>query len=351
MAKMVDVLQISKYTVIERTRRLPMAGRVLVAAGDAVKPADVLAEAILPSGVVTLEVDRGLGVSAKEADACALHKPGDLLHEGDLLAQCEGALTRVVRAPADGRLIDFSHGKAVIATWETRVTVQAGLPGVVEDVFPEYGATIRAEGSLVQAEWGNGGICEGPLRVLDTLDAEEGETVEFTSGEILGVPTISNPEIFDLARKYELAGLVTFWLSPNLLQVAKSAGIPMLVISGFSRGGEVDSWAWELLQNCQGKLASLNASFALNRFGERPELVIPGEGETPEKTLAPQAPLAVGQRVRILTGAAIGQTGRLRKLEAPLMFESGFAFPVATVELASGALVQVPQQDLVILGL
>ncbi len=349
---MVDVLQISKCTVIKRIRRLPMAGRVLVAVGDAVKPADVIAEAILPSGVITLEVDRGLGISAQEADKCALHKPGDLLHEGDLLAQCEGALTRAVRAPADGRLIDFSHGKAVIATRETRVTVQASLPGVVEDVFPEFGATIRAEGSLVQGEWGNGGICEGPLHVLDSLEAEEGEEeIEFSGGEIFAVPAISTPEIFDLARKYELAGLVTFWLSPKLMQTAKTAGIPMLVVSGFGEGGELDSWAWELLLDSQGKHCSLNASFALDRFGERPELIIPGEGETPERTLAPQVPLAVGQRVRILTGAAIGQSGRLRKLEAPLMFESGFAFPVATVELTSGALVQVPQQDLVILGL
>jgi hypothetical protein len=140
-------------------------------------------------------------------------------------------------------------------------------------------------------------------------------------------------------------------LFPKLMQTAKTAGIPMLVVSGFGEGGELDSWAWELLLDSQGKHCSLNASFALERFGERPELIIPGEGETPEKTLAPQAPLAVGQRVRILTGAAIGQSGRLRKLEAPLMFESGFAFPVATVELTSGALVQVPQQDLVIIGL
>ena len=99
------------------------------------------------------------------------------------------------------------------------------------------------------------------------------------------------------------------------------------------------------------RLGSLNAAFTLDRFGERPELVIPEEGQTPEKALGPQAQLAVGQRVRILTGAAIGQVGRLAQLEGPLMFESGFAFPVATVVLASGAEVQVPQQDLVILGL
>ncbi|QRN82352.1 hypothetical protein JR338_07875 [Chloroflexota bacterium] len=349
MAKMVDVLQISNHVLIQRTRRLPLAGRVLVAVGDAVQAGDVLAEAILPAGVITLAVDRGLGVSAEEADECALRKPGDALREGDLLAQCEGTLTRVVRAPADGRLIDFSHGKAVIATQELKVTVQAGMPGVVEDIYPEFGVKIRAEGSLVQGEWGNGGICESPLRVLDTLETEDGEETELASGEILVIPVVDSAEVFTLIRKYELAGLVTFWLSPALKQSAQDAGIPILVISGFG-AGEVDPWVWELLQGCQDKLASLNANFTLDRFGERPELVIPGEGEKPESAMAPQACLAVGQRVRILTGAAMGQIGRVRALEEPLMFESGFAFPTTTVELASGAQVQVPQQDLVILG-
>ena len=349
---MVDVLQISQHTIIQRTRRLPMAGRVLVAAGDAVSAADILAEAVLPSGVITLAVDRGLGISSQEADACALRKPGDMLHEGDLLAQCEGALTRAVRAPADGKLIDFSHGKAVIATQETRVTVQAGLPGVVEDIFPEFGATIRAEGRFMQGEWGNGGICEGPLQLLDSLEAEEDEEeVTFSSGAILVVPAVDSAGVFDLVRKNEMAGLVTFWLSPGLKRAAETLGVPMVVISGFGVNCEVDPWAWELLQDSQGKLGSLNAAFTLDRFGERPELVIPGEGQTPEKALGPQAQLAVGQRVRILTGAAIGQVGRVAQLEGPLMFESGFAFPVATVVLASGAEVQVPQQDLVILGL
>ncbi len=155
---------------------------------------------------------------------------------------------------------------------------------------------------------GSGGICEGPLRVLESLDPEEGEELEFASGEILVIPVVGSAEVFGLIREHELAGLVTFWMTPALKQSALSTGIPILVISGFGTN-EVDPWAWEMLQECQGQLASLNAAFNLDRFGERPELIIPGEGESPESALAPQALLAVGQRVRILTGAAMGQVG------------------------------------------
>jgi len=349
MVKMVDVLQVSKFGTLQRTRRLPMAGRVLVASGDAVRPADILAEAILPAGVITLEVDRGLGVSPQEADACALRQPGDALREGDLLAQCEGALTRAVRAPVDGRLIDFSRGKAIIATGESKIVLQAGMPGVVEDIFPEFGVTLRAEGSLVQAEWGSGGIAEGPLRVLESLEIEDEGELELAAGEILAVPTVDSPAVFDLARKHELAGFVTFWMARDLMRLAEKDGLPLLVISGMGTG-EVDSKAWDVLLGNQGKVGGLNAVPAMDGSGQRPELIIPGEGAKPEEALGPQALLAVGQRVRILTGAAMGQVGEVSRLEAPLMFESGFAFPTTTVDLAAGGQVQVPQQDLVILG-
>lgn len=320
-----------------------------MAAGDAVRPADIVAEAVLSSGVITLEVDRGLGVSPQEADACALRQPGDTLKAGDLLAQCEGTLTRIVRAPTDGRLIDFSRGRAVISTAERSVTIQAGLPGIVQDVFPESGVTIRAEGSLVQAEWGNGGIAEGPLHVLESLESEEVEETGIEPGEILVIPSLAHSEVFDLVRQHELAGWVTFWISPELFQAAQECAIPMLVISGFG-AGEVDPRAWEILLDNQGKVGSLNGTLAMKVFGQRPELIVPGEGGKPEDALGPQAALAVGQRVRILTGAAMGQIGVVSKLEAPLIFESGFSFATTTVDLASGSQVQVPQQDLVILG-
>ena len=346
---MVDVLQVSKYSILQRTRRLPIAGRVLVAVGDAVRPADILAEATLPSGVITLEVDRGLGISPQEADSCALRQPGDALREGDLLAQCEGALTRAVRAPVDGRLIDFSRGKAIIATGETKITLPAGMPGVVEDIMPELGVTLRAEGSLVQAEWGSGKIAEGPLRVLESLVVEDGGEVEPTAGEILVVPAVDSPAVFELARKHDLAGVVTFWIGSDLMRLAEKEDLPLLVISGMG-AGEVDPKAWEILLGNQGKVSSLNAEPVLDGSGQRPELIVPGEGVKPEEALGLQAVLAEGQRVRILTGAAMGQNGWVSRLEEPLMFESGFSFPTSTVDLVSGGQVQVPQQDLVILG-
>lgn len=343
---MVDVLQIAKQIVIERDRRLPLAGRVLVAVGDTVRPGDVVAEALLPAGVVTLDIGRGLGVSAREAEAHALRKPGEMVKAGDLLAQREGRLPRAVRAPADGLLMDFSKGKMLLATTEVQVAVTAGMPGVVTEVYPEFGVKLRVEGGLVQGEWGSGGSCEGSLHAVEAL-SEETDDADLAAGEILALPSVANAEVFDLVTSKELAGLVTFWLAPDLLRRAEALGVPVVVISGFG-AGPVDDVAWELLAGHAGKLSCLNA--AGDGGAGRPELILPGEGESPVRALGLQAALAVGQRVRILTGAAAGLAGRVEKLEAPLLFESGFSFPTATIDLADGNQVQVPQQNLVILG-
>jgi hypothetical protein len=163
------------------------------------------------------------------------------------------------------------------------------------------------------------------------------------------------PSVFEAVRTADLAGLVTFWLAPALLAQAAACETPVLVVSGFGEG-VADPQAWALLEAAQGKVAGLNAGGGEGDARQRPELVIPGEAVSPEKgasseeALGLQTALAVGQRVRILTGAATGQVGAVSQLEAPLMFESGFAYPTATIDLIDGQQVQVPQRNLVILG-
>jgi hypothetical protein len=344
---LVDVFQVAKQMVIERERRLPLAGRVLVSVGDAVQPDDVIAEALLPSGVIILDIAQGLGVPVEDAGDCLQRQPGEMVGTGDLLAQFEGRLTRAIRAPADGLLVDFSRGKMTLAATEAKVTVTAGMSGEVTDVIPEFGATLRAEGGLIQGEWGNGGNCEGPLKVIEALEADEELTApDLTAGEILVLPAVSDGIVFDWVREKNLAGLVTFWLAPTLLAEAKALNVPVLVISGLG-AGSVDPVAWALLTERAGERGCLTAE---NLGIGRPELILQGEAKKPEKALGLQAALAVGQRVRILTGDATGLVGLVTQLEAPLLFESGFSFPAATIVLVDGNQVQVPQQNLVILG-
>lgn len=343
-----DVLQVSSHTIIRRTRKLALPGKVLVALGDAVRPMDIVAETTSPAEVITLDVARGLGVSLAEMDTCLLRKPGDMLKEGDLIAQCEGALTRLVRSPVDGVLLDVSRGKAVLATGRQVVSLRAGMIGIVEDVFPEYGVELRVEGSLVQSAWGNGQVGEGTLQVIAS-ESEEEEALALTSGAILVLNSLTDPLWFERILTYELSGLVTGWMSFELLEMAAGCAVPILVLSGFGEG-QMDPVTWELLSTKNGETCCLNAKPVDPFLGQRPELILPAEGGKPKEGLGFRVALALGQRVRILTGEVKGQSGKVVRLEEPLTFESGLTFPAVTVDLLGGDQVQVPQQDLVILG-
>ena len=343
-----DVLQVSAHTIVRRKHCLAAPGKVLVSVGKTVGPEDILAETAFPAGLITLDIERGLGVSAKEADSCMVRKPGDELKEGDLIAQCEGALTRLVRSPVDGTLLDIGRGKAVLAAGTQVLSLKAGMIGEVEEIFPEYGVQLRAEGGLVQGEWGNGRLGEGPLQWIEE-PSTEGEDLSLTPGSVPVIETLNDPAWFDLAIENGLSGLVTGWMACDLWALAARCDIPVLVLSGFGEG-QMDPVSRELLSAKTGQMCSVNTKPADLFLGQRPELIIPDEPGKSEETLGFQAALTVGQRVRLLTGAAKGQTGTVVKLKAPLMFESGLTLLAATIDLADGKQVQVPQQDLVILG-
>lgn len=350
-----EVVQVSPHTLIQRTRRLPLEGRVLVSLGDAVQPQDVIAEAMLPAGAVTLDLCQGLGLPEAEVEACVVCKPGDILEAGDLIAQSEGKLTRLVSAPADGALLEINRGKAVLATGTTLVQVRAGLIGFVMDVFPGSGALLRAEGGLVQGVWGNGHCGAGALSLPTASLAEDSESdgsyaAGLSTGDLLAVECCETDKWFETAAKVGLGGLICGTLAPELIPLAAAWERPVIVLQGFEPQ-PLDLVTWELLTSQVGEVASLDARPVDLWQGLRPEVVIPRQGASePEAALPFQARLAAGQRVRILAGPAVGRTGKLVSLGEETVFESGLRCKTATVKLREGDRLTVPQQNLAILG-
>lgn len=349
-----DVFQISPHTVIERPRLLPMTGRVLVSLGDAVQPRDMVAEAVLPAKTITLDLCLGLGLPVEETPGCTLCKPGDLLKMGDLIAQREGAISRVIRAPLDGTVIEISRGRVVLATGLSTVQVQAGLMGSVTDVFPESGVRLRAECGLVQGVWGNDRCGAGVLSMPPvSAEAEHRDPdevkVSFLPGDILAIEHCNDAALIRRVMDVRMAGLICATLAPDLIPMVEKWEQPVIVLQGFEPQ-PVDPVAWELFISRIGTVASINASRTDFWKGARPEVTFPCEGGEPEKELPFRIPLAAGLRVRILGGPAVGRTGKLMSLGEETEFESGLRYPLATVKLREGDRLTVPQQNLAVLG-
>ncbi len=347
-----DVMRLASVMDIQRTRRLSVTGRVLVSEGDQVHPEDVIAEAAISSGMIVIDLSLALGLPPEEAEACIVRELGDELEEGDVVAQCDGTISRLVRAPADGLLVDIREGRATLAAGETLIQVKAGMLGRISEVIPEYGAMIQTQGSLVQGVWGNGKVGEGILNLLagyqeGSLDAAALEEVE--NGQLLAGGVCLHAAVLEACVEKGCAGMILNRLAPELVPLAKDLPMPVIVLGGFGRG-LADKRTLDILTAGSGKTACVNASGPDLFTGQRPETIIPEVEGEPEDGSGFQGVITVGQDVRILSGEYIGRVGTVAAFaKSPVRFESGLELLSAVIQLEDRESVSVPLQNLMIL--
>lgn len=348
-----DVVRLASIVDIRRARELPVPGLVLVEEGDKVHPHDVIAEASIPNGVRVLNLSRALDLAPEDAEACVVRELGDELQEGDVIAQSEGVISRLVRAPADGRLMDISFGRAVMITQAFTIRVQAGMTGLVSEVTPEYGAVIQTLGGLIQGVWGNGKVGEGILTILEDHQESSLETAmleEVEDGQILSADICLRRDVLEMVVNKGAAGMILNRLAPELIPPAMALPIPLIVLGGFG-SGQPDRRTLAVLKAGAGKTACVNACEVDCDKGRRPEVIIPLEDGEPEKEFGFREEIAVGQVVRILSGEFAGSVGEVTACrEEPKEFENGLTLASADIQFEDGKSVSVPQQNLLILG-
>lgn len=349
----VDVVRLASTVNIQRTRKLPFPGQVLVKEGDRVHPDDVVAEADISNGVRVLNLSQALDLEAEKAEACVVRELGDELQEGDVIAQSEGVISRLVRAPANGCLMDISCGRVVLTTQKVTHQVRAGMLGQVSEVIPEYGAVIQTRGSLIKGVWGNGKVGEGILTILEdhqegSLEAAALEDVE--NGQLLAAGVCLREDVLLMAAARGAAGMILIYLAPELIPPAMELPIPLIVLGGFCVG-QPDQQTLEVLKAAAGKAACVNACEVDWLENQRPEVIVPLEDGESEEELGYQEEIAIGGIVRILSGEYKGRVGKVTACEdTQKEFESGLELLSAVIQLEDGESVSVPRQNLLILG-
>lgn len=349
----VDVIRVAPVLEIRRTRKLPVSGRVLVKKGEMVHPQDVIAEALIPGNVVMLDLARGLGLSPHEVKTCLVREKGEALKEGDVIAQCEGAFPRLVRAPVEGVFLECHQGRAALATGTSRIELQAGMIGEVERVIAGFGVTLSARGSLVQGLWGNGKIGEGVIEVLGSpmeTPIKVSALKKLENGQVIAGGVCLHAEVLTACETAGISGLILGSLAPELVPMAAALPFPMIVLQGFG-ALPPDPYIFECLRDRTGDAAAINAQ-AVDVFrGERPEIIIPHDVGTPSPAMGFREQLKVGQQVRVMSGTAMGQSGAIIELtETNAQFESGLESSGALVQLTSGETDEMPAQNLVIVN-
>jgi hypothetical protein len=343
------VRHILPITMIRRERVLPVAGKVLVRAGQKVGATDILAEAVLAPDYVLLDIARGLGMSLARADRYLHCQAGDQLTEKDIIAGPVGLARRVVRSPRDAKVILAGDGQVLLETAAKPYQLKAALPGEVVELIPDRGAVVETTGALIQGMWGNGGIEFGVLSVLAKtpdhvlLPAEIDVSLR---GAVVLAGYCKDAEVFKVAEDMPLRALILASIDACLVPVATKCSVPVVILDGFGQC-PMNAVAFKLLASNNRREIAVHAQHWDRHRGDRPELIIPLPA--PGSVIAPPdiATFGLDQQVCILRAPFANEIGTIVALrENTTTLPDGLRTRVAEVRLGDGRSALVPLANL-----
>jgi hypothetical protein len=336
-------------TKIRRERYLPLPGTVLVAAGQAVKAADVIAETGLTNSHLLIDTRETLGLSPRQAASLMQVKLYDAVHRGDILAGPVGFPPRQLRAAHDGTVVYLQDGQLILEVYSSPYRLLAGLDGQVTKVVPGRGAVIESTGALIQGVWGNDRLGCGELSIpSDRPDAEL--TGDFSEKDlqrsILLAGTVRNVEVLRSLKKTGVAGLILGSLPGSLVPLATQLDIPIIALDGFGQL-PVNPVAYRILSEHAGREVIINSSHWDRYNNTRPEVVIPTQNENLPIPPVKQPSFMPGQEIRVNSSLNKGKVGKFIALEREQVWlENGIQIPAATIHLEDGNNTSVPLANL-----
>lgn len=370
-------LKVSPCTTIEKVRRLPLKGAVLVRPGEHVEPDTVVARTELPGIMHTVKLAEQIGVEPQDLPDVLRVKVGDRIEKGMVLAQTKGLFglfKSEFRAPVEGtlELISEHTGHLGIRQPPTPVEKDAYITGRVVEVIPEEGVVVRCEGALVQGIFGVGGERQGTIAVL-TERPDEPLHEGLLSAEHQGRIVVGGSNVPGTAlRKAAELGVVGIVVGgiidrelidylrmalgdPNFdigVAITGQEPIPLTLIltEGFGTIRMAER-TFQLLRSLEGKKASMNGATQIRAGVIRPEVIVPlGEGGEPASADSEGGQLSTGTSIRVIRQPYFGLLGTVTELPPELVqVESETWVRVLKAKLEDGREVTVPRANVEII--
>ncbi len=359
-------LTVTGETVVRKTRRLPLTGKVLAEVGQKVSAADVVARTELPGKVSLINFANVLGVLPDELDATLRVKEGGAIKKKQILGEHRalfGLLRSVVESPIDGTLESVSRvtGQGVLREPPRPVEVTAYIDGVVVEEVPDEGVIVEARAALVQGIFGLAGEVNAELVALSTkpggtlapgdLGAEHKGKIVIHGGR---TPLDTLRRAIELGVGGIVCGGVAYQDIKELLGydlgVAVTGNEPLattlVVTEGF---GDIAMAAatLELLRAHEGDVASLNGATQIRAGVIRPEVVVPlAEGAAAARGAGAVGGLDVGAPVRCIRAPYFGHIGKVVGMPVELVkMPSETMVRVCEVELEGGERAVIPRAN------
>ncbi|MEO0161648.1 MAG: hypothetical protein ABIL39_07280 [candidate division WOR-3 bacterium] len=364
-------LKVLAYTVVEKQRRLPLPGEVLVNEGERVHAEQIVAKTSLPGNVQTVNVAGLLGILPNEIEEVMLKKPGDEIQKDEIIAQSKGffgLFKSSVKSPIGGKIESVSNitGQVILREPPIPVQVIAYIDGEVSKVFPNEGVLIKTEGSFIQGIFGIGGETIGELALAvdkpDEVLTVQNINENFKDKIIIGGSLVTYDALVK-AREVGARGVIVGGIEDQDLKKfmgydigvaitgSEKVGLTIIVTEGFGKLRMADR-TFGLLKSLVGKKASINGATQIRAGVMRPEVIVPLE-KAPDKKIShisTGSGLEVGMAVRIIREPYFGMIGRVVDLPIPLeTIETESKVRVLEVELENGNRVKLPRANVEII--
>jgi len=363
-------LKIVAKTLVEKERKLPLKGQVLVKKGDKVTAETVVASTDLPGNVYPLNVANLLGCEAREITDFLVKKEGDVIEKDDVLAETQGFFgffKTYVRSPIKGTIESLSTvtGQAILREPPIPVEVHAYVDGIVDDVYAEEGVKVNTVASFIQGIFGIGGEVIGNLVMAakspsDVLD-KDSIKIEHKGKIVVGGSLVTAGA---LARAVEVGvkGVIVGGYDAHDLKEflgydlgvaitgTEDKGITLVVTEGFGQINMAKK-TFDLLKNAEGRKASINGATQIRAGVIRPEVVIPIEvADINEQKHAPNTGMTIGSNVRIIRQPHFGEVAKVVSLpEKPVVIPSEAKVRVVEIQTASGEKFVLPRANVEII--
>jgi hypothetical protein len=382
-------LKVSADTVVEKTRRLPLKGQVLVQEGERVLPDTVVARTELPGLMQTVRMADRLGIEPKEVAETLRVRQGDRVSKGDLLAETKGLFGRLFRSqvvsPTTGtvELISPITGHVGIREAPTPVERTAYIRGVVTRVLPEEGVVVSCRGALAQGIFGVGGERLGEIAMAtaqpDEMLTERALTATHRGKIVVGGHGVTRSAL-QCAAEVGVVGIVCGgvvdrelmdWLAESLNRPGYDIGVAItgqeaipftLVLTEGFGAIRMAARTYALLSSLAGRTASINGATQIRAGVIRPEVIVPFEDSPAAassfptlyplpSTLSDSGQLVVGAPIRMIREPYFGLLGSVSALPPELVkVESEAVVRVLQATLEDGRTITVPRANVEIIA-
>jgi len=362
-------------TPVQKTRKLPIPGSVLVKKGVVVKADDVLARTFIPGKVHVVNVAGLLGIDVWDTSKHMLKNEVEKVEEKEPIAMSQsffGIFKKYVYAPATGiieRVSDLT-GQVILREPPVPIEVDAYIPGKIVKVISKEGAVVETPAAFIQGIFGIGGERKGELKMIakspdEILTADKilpehngkiligGSLVELAALQravAVGVKgiVVGGVEDGDLTRflGYEIGVAITG---------QEDIPLTLIITEGFGRM-RMSEKTFELLKEFDGRFASISGATQIRAGVLRPEIIVPRpelegkEVESGEEKEFVKQGLVPGTPIRVIREPYFGALGVVVDLPVQLqLIETESEVRVLEAELDDGRRVVIPRANVEII--